>query len=169
MSYGDAFACQTKYCITWVSKDSIRLVISTAVKFFKNPMVKSIIKSQSQKSLAEGAVDLIVIIRTEVDPSYGVPAKSLKADGDGEKVEKKKNPKKPKLNKTEKFVKYITDLTKATINGITFNRIITVLCAAVVLSGFLIAAKRYSWVDFDKSDAKVLERKRHSCFNLWKQ
>jgi hypothetical protein len=167
MSYGDAFACQTKYCITWVSKDSCRLVISTGVKFFKNPMVKSIIKSQSQKSLAEGAVDMIVIIRTEVDPTYGIPAK-VTGKEDGEKVEKKQKTRKQKLTRTEKFIKSIKDLSKSTFESLTLNRILILLFVTALFSGFLITAKRYSWFDFDISSAKILEAKRHTCHSLWK-
>lgn len=169
MSYGDAFQCQTKYCITWVSKDSCRLVVSTGVKFFKSPMVKSIIKAQSMKGLSEGAADLLIIIRTEVDPSFGLPAKSLKADGDGEKVEKKHKQKKHKATRSEKFVKYFSDLSKSTFHALTFNRIILILFATVIFSGFLIAAKKYSWFGNDAMDARILEKKRHSCFSLWKQ
>ncbi|KAI9090468.1 hypothetical protein DFS34DRAFT_372090 [Phlyctochytrium arcticum] len=33
--YGDAFSPITRYCITWLSKTSCRLVITCGIKFFK--------------------------------------------------------------------------------------------------------------------------------------
>lgn len=161
ITYGDAFACQTKYCITWVTKDSCRLVISTGVKFFKSPMVKSIIKSQSMKSLSDGAMDLMAIIRTEVDPSFLKPVKA-----EAEKPKEKK--KKQKLTETEKSIRYVKYLITSTFGTFTTRRLIISLAISTAFSLFLYLAKRNSWFDSTGENARILEEKRHSCFNLWK-
>ncbi|TPX44985.1 hypothetical protein SeLEV6574_g04160 [Synchytrium endobioticum] len=61
--YADAFAPMSRYCITWVSSTSARLVIHIGVKFMKNPMVKSLIKAAAMKGLQESSVSLITMLK----------------------------------------------------------------------------------------------------------
>ena len=68
ITYGDCFAIQIKYCITWVTKDSCKLVISVGLKWFKSTMVKSIIRSAAIKGLQDSITDLIEILKNEIDP-----------------------------------------------------------------------------------------------------
>ncbi|KNC99013.1 uncharacterized protein SPPG_05963 [Spizellomyces punctatus DAOM BR117] len=67
LPYADAFAPVTRYCITWVTKHSCRLVMTCGVKFFKSPMVKGMIRSAGMKGLAEGAADTVALLKQEID------------------------------------------------------------------------------------------------------
>ncbi|KAI3632876.1 hypothetical protein MIR68_008951 [Amoeboaphelidium protococcarum] len=84
--YGDAFQTQTRYCITYIDASKCRLRITIGVEWFKNPMVKSIIKSQAMKGLTDYLKDLVKIIQTQVVKSPdgkslgpGLDSKSAKA------------------------------------------------------------------------------------------
>ncbi|KAJ3088632.1 hypothetical protein HK102_008300, partial [Quaeritorhiza haematococci] len=84
VTYGDAFSVITRYCITWVSKDSCRLGLSIGLKWFKSPMVKNIIKGVAMKTLQESAAEACNVIRAEVDAynrSKGGAASKPKANG----------------------------------------------------------------------------------------
>ncbi|KAH6589479.1 hypothetical protein BASA61_005610 [Batrachochytrium salamandrivorans] len=61
--FGDCFSPAMRFCISWVSKDSCRLIVTIAVNFTKNTMMKGIIKSSGLKGLAETCADLLVILR----------------------------------------------------------------------------------------------------------
>ncbi|KAJ3028812.1 hypothetical protein HK097_005890, partial [Rhizophlyctis rosea] len=67
LPYGDAFSPMSRYCITWVSKTTCRVVVHTGIKWFKNPMVKGIIKNTAMKELAAGAADMVALIQQEVN------------------------------------------------------------------------------------------------------
>ncbi|KAJ3410855.1 SNF1-interacting protein [Chytridiales sp. JEL 0842] len=67
LPYGDTFSPQTRYCITWNSKTSCKLVISTGIRWFKSPLIKSIIKAEAAKGLAKGALDILEAIKAEVE------------------------------------------------------------------------------------------------------
>ncbi|KAJ3227515.1 SNF1-interacting protein [Clydaea vesicula] len=67
ITYGDCFALQTKFCIAWVGKEECKLTISCGVKFFKSPMVKSIIKSAGMKGLQDGSNELVNILKQEIE------------------------------------------------------------------------------------------------------
>jgi hypothetical protein len=66
MPYGDSFATNTKFCITFVSEKTSRLQVSIGVTWFKNPLVKSIIKSEAMKGLAAYLQDYVRILQQEV-------------------------------------------------------------------------------------------------------
>ncbi|KAJ3274549.1 SNF1-interacting protein, partial [Borealophlyctis nickersoniae] len=76
LPYGDAFSPITRYCISWVSKDSCRLVIHCGIKWFKSPMVKGIIKSTAMKALSDGGADMVATLKSEIDEwrNGGVPS-----------------------------------------------------------------------------------------------
>ncbi|KAJ3307787.1 Protein Aster-A [Blyttiomyces sp. JEL0837] len=93
--YGDNFSPMSRTCITWVSKNSCKMTIHTGIKFFKSPMIKSIIKSEGAKGLAKGAQDIVATLKTEIDAVLakeggartvaaigGAAAGNGKADGD---------------------------------------------------------------------------------------
>lgn len=56
--YGDCFTTETRYCISWVSKSSCRLLISNGMTFIKSTMMKSIIKSNGLKGMIDASVEL---------------------------------------------------------------------------------------------------------------
>ncbi|KAI3660568.1 hypothetical protein MP638_000108 [Amoeboaphelidium occidentale] len=73
MPYGDSFATNTKFCITFVSEKTSRLQVSIGVTWFKNPLVKSIIKSEAMKGLAAYLQDYVRILHQEVAKITGEP------------------------------------------------------------------------------------------------
>eukprot|EP00158_Paraphelidium_tribonemae_P008421 Partr_v1_DN28574_c2_g1_i8_m73963 putative transcription factor SipA3 len=53
MPYGDSFQTCARYCITYISKTSSRLVITIGITWFKSPFVKAIIKKEAMKGLSD--------------------------------------------------------------------------------------------------------------------
>ena len=49
LPYGDAFQTSSRFCITFVSKSSCRILITIGVRFFKNPMVKGTTSCERMK------------------------------------------------------------------------------------------------------------------------
>lgn len=66
LPYGDAFQSQQRFVITFVSPTSSRLLISIGVKWFKNPMIKSIIKSATIKGLQDALGDFMFVFHEEL-------------------------------------------------------------------------------------------------------
>ena len=52
--FGDCFNTVVRYCLTWVSKDTCRLVVHSGFNFSKSTMMKNFIKSNATKPLSEG-------------------------------------------------------------------------------------------------------------------
>ncbi|RKO90156.1 hypothetical protein BDK51DRAFT_30167, partial [Blyttiomyces helicus] len=77
--YSDAFSPISRYCITWVSKDSCRLAVSYGLRWFKSPMVKGIIKTAAMKGLAESSQDLIQLLRSEINTEIAVQGGTVPA------------------------------------------------------------------------------------------
>ncbi|KAI9204558.1 uncharacterized protein BJ171DRAFT_618603 [Polychytrium aggregatum] len=72
--YGDSFALLMRYCITWVTKDSCKLLITGGVKWFKSPMVKGIIKSAAVKGITDTAADMVNHLKAEVEETLEAAA-----------------------------------------------------------------------------------------------
>ncbi|TPX31882.1 hypothetical protein SmJEL517_g04903 [Synchytrium microbalum] len=79
LPYADAFTPHMRYCITWVSATSCRLVITYGVKFHKSPMVKSLIKSAAMKGLSDTALAVLTAVRETT--ASGTPQAMITQDG----------------------------------------------------------------------------------------
>ena len=69
LPYGDAFLVCSRYCITFVSTSSCKLVITIGVKWLKNPLVKSIIKVNAMKGIADFMQAIANQLRTDFKDS----------------------------------------------------------------------------------------------------
>jgi hypothetical protein len=65
--YGDTFFVCQKLCLTWVTRDSCRLMYHGGVKFVKNPLMKGIIKTNAAKGIQESAPVLLGMIKSAVE------------------------------------------------------------------------------------------------------
>ncbi|KAJ3025745.1 UNVERIFIED_CONTAM: SNF1-interacting protein [Siphonaria sp. JEL0065] len=94
LPYSDSFVPIVKYCITWVGKNSCKVMMSTGVKFYKNPMVKGIIRQQAMSGSEQFSKDLARALREEVNGivakenpkkagAVGVESTTAIADGSG--------------------------------------------------------------------------------------
>ena len=72
LPYGDAFQTATRFVLTFVSKDSCRLHVSIGLKWFKSPLVKSIIKGAAIKGLSEYLQDFGALLKTELGSAPGI-------------------------------------------------------------------------------------------------
>ena len=66
LPYADAFIPQIKYCITYVSPTSCRLVCSMGVKWLKSIFVKSMVNKAATKGMQETVQALIPVIKEEL-------------------------------------------------------------------------------------------------------
>ncbi|KAJ3176505.1 SNF1-interacting protein [Geranomyces variabilis] len=71
LPYADAFNPQTRYCITWVSKTSCRLIMTCGILWHKSPMVKSMIRKAAMSGMAEGSVDTVNLLTKELAETSG--------------------------------------------------------------------------------------------------
>ncbi|KAJ3154840.1 SNF1-interacting protein [Geranomyces michiganensis] len=76
LPYADAFNPQTRYCITWVSKSSCRLVMTCGILWHKSPMVKAMIRKAAMAGMAESSVDTVNLLIKELSESAGGPGSS---------------------------------------------------------------------------------------------
>jgi hypothetical protein len=65
--YGDTFYVCQKLCLTWVTRDSCRLMYHGGIKFVKNPLMKGIIKTNAAKGIQESAPVLLGMIKSAVE------------------------------------------------------------------------------------------------------
>ncbi|KAI8840248.1 hypothetical protein BC829DRAFT_420817 [Chytridium lagenaria] len=81
--YGEDFSPIQRFCITWINKNTCRLKAFVGVRFFKNPLMKGLIKSESLKGLAQGVSDLTAALKTEIsiiNTRSGKPQPAEKVD-----------------------------------------------------------------------------------------
>ena len=64
--YGDCFHTENRYCITWVDKNSSRLIISSEVTFQKYTMLKAIIKANATKGLSDKALAVLDLLKSKL-------------------------------------------------------------------------------------------------------
>lgn len=68
--YGDCFHTENRYCITWVDKNSSRLIISSEITFQKYTMMKTIIKANATKGLSDKALAVLDLLKSKlISPS----------------------------------------------------------------------------------------------------
>lgn len=71
LPYADAFVPCIKYCITYVSPSSCRLVCSIGVKWLKNIFVKGIVNKAATKGMSETVEEIVPILKQEVSKRAG--------------------------------------------------------------------------------------------------
>lgn len=64
--YSDAFTPYIRYCITHIDKRKSKLKCHIGVKFWKNPMVKAIIRKAAMNGIAETSHDVVTLLREDV-------------------------------------------------------------------------------------------------------
>ncbi|KAJ3354225.1 hypothetical protein HDU91_005793 [Kappamyces sp. JEL0680] len=73
--YGDCFTTETRYCVTWVSSGSCRVVISNGVTFSKTTMMKSLIKSNASKGQLEKSNQVVALLQAKSEKKPADTAK----------------------------------------------------------------------------------------------
>ncbi|KAJ3118756.1 hypothetical protein HDU96_009345 [Phlyctochytrium bullatum] len=74
--YGDAFSPITRWCITWINKDTCRVKAHSTIRWYKNPLIKSLIKSEGGKGISKGVQDITTAIKNEIDIIHSRSGKS---------------------------------------------------------------------------------------------
>eukprot|EP00842_Homolaphlyctis_polyrhiza_P002367 jgi/Hompol1/3130/HPOL_006377-RA len=69
LPFGDCFNPVMRLCISWVTKESCRLVITIGINFSKSTMMKSVIKSNGIKGLGDTCRDIVEILQADIDAS----------------------------------------------------------------------------------------------------
>ncbi|KAJ8328738.1 hypothetical protein O5D80_002722 [Batrachochytrium dendrobatidis] len=64
--FSDCFNPVIRYCISWVTKDTCRLIVTIAVNFTKGTIMKSVIKSNAMKGLQETCTDIVLVLKDEI-------------------------------------------------------------------------------------------------------
>jgi hypothetical protein len=77
MSYADAFIPCIKYCITYESTNSSRLVCSLGVKWLRSIMVKNMVNRAAVKGMTETITGLMPIVQSEVSKLQGGEGKEI--------------------------------------------------------------------------------------------
>ncbi|KAJ3150354.1 SNF1-interacting protein [Geranomyces variabilis] len=83
LPYADAFNPQTRYCITWVSKTSCRLIMTCGILWHKSPMVKSMIRKAAMSGMAEGSADTVNLLNKLLAETSGSGGGTSSASADG--------------------------------------------------------------------------------------
>jgi hypothetical protein len=85
--YGDTFSGHVRYCITWTGNNSCKVLISSGIKWYKNPMVKckiylfftyqrlyikecdaAILRSETMKATTKGIEEKFDLIQSMIGP-----------------------------------------------------------------------------------------------------
>jgi hypothetical protein len=83
--FGDCFLATTRFCITWKTENSCRLIISVGLVFIKSTMMKAMIKSNGMKPLCDAALGtldelLLTINQTSESPLANEESPILKQE-----------------------------------------------------------------------------------------
>lgn len=65
--YGDTFLTLTRYCITRAENNSTKLFVTSGIKWYKAPLLKSVIKTAAMKGVNEHVCNLVDLINEDLN------------------------------------------------------------------------------------------------------
>lgn len=116
LPYADAFVPCVKYCITYVSASSCRLVCSIGVKWLKNIFVKGMVNKAATKGMAETVEKMVPILQQEVSKGTSV----TNNNNSSQDTVKAKNAELPPIPKDEPEKKTSTFNKSAILFGLAY-------------------------------------------------